>query len=425
MLKQNPWKTKIIPHPVQQSLIQDQKRFKVVAAGRRSGKTFRAKRNLVLEALWEPGLYFAAAPTAEQARGIFWEDLKGYCSEKLRAKQPNETRATIYLRNGSEIRVIGLDKPARFEGQPWTGGVIDEFDDLKEDTWRVHVRPALDTIGLDTWCWICGVPNGLYLLYELKDHAINFPEHWSYYHWVSEEILSASVIEQAKRDLSPLQYRQEYLASFETAMGRVYPDYDTEKNSSDKEVDLNRDLIWTHDFNFSPQSSAIIQEHNGCTHVVDEIVLESASTKNVAIEFVNRYRGHKKKRVFIYGDSSGHAGEKHNNPTIQSNYVVIKRHLMQNGWDVHIKTNKANPLIIEGQNSLNGRICNAHGERRFFVNQKKCKYAHSGLAKLQLKKGSQFQEKEADYQHITTALRYYTYVRFPVRGALELSQGVA
>ena len=68
---------KLIPHPEQIRLIKEKKRFKVVPAGRRSGKTERAKRMLIKAALGNPGeKLFAGAPTRDQAKRIWWEDLK-------------------------------------------------------------------------------------------------------------------------------------------------------------------------------------------------------------------------------------------------------------------------------------------------------------------------------------------------------------
>src|SRR5690349_20851433 len=73
----------LVPHPEHMRLINSPARFKVVPAGRRSGKTERANRNLVIQAFreslqgtWMDYRYFAAAPTRDQARGIFWSDLK-------------------------------------------------------------------------------------------------------------------------------------------------------------------------------------------------------------------------------------------------------------------------------------------------------------------------------------------------------------
>ena len=66
----------LIEHDVQTALVNDQVRFKIVPAGRRSGKTERAKRFVVREAFREPGPYFVAAPTRDQVKRIYWQDLK-------------------------------------------------------------------------------------------------------------------------------------------------------------------------------------------------------------------------------------------------------------------------------------------------------------------------------------------------------------
>ena len=57
-------------HAVQRELVNDMVRFKVVTAGRRSGKTERVKRLMVREAMQVSGQYFAAAPTRDQAKRI-------------------------------------------------------------------------------------------------------------------------------------------------------------------------------------------------------------------------------------------------------------------------------------------------------------------------------------------------------------------
>src|SRR5690554_8014381 len=63
--------------PEQVRLITEDYRFKVVPAGRRSGKTERAKRYLAKQAMRYPDeKYFAAAPTQDQARKTWWADLR-------------------------------------------------------------------------------------------------------------------------------------------------------------------------------------------------------------------------------------------------------------------------------------------------------------------------------------------------------------
>ena len=88
-----------------------------------------------------PGRYFAAAPTREQAKRIWWNDLKALIRPRWKAKV-SETDLYIRTTLGNEIWVIGLDKPQRMEGVPWDGGIIDEYADCKPGTFDANIRPA-------------------------------------------------------------------------------------------------------------------------------------------------------------------------------------------------------------------------------------------------------------------------------------------
>lgn len=170
--------------------------------------------------------------------------------------------------------------------------------------------------------------------------------------------------------------------------------------------------IWTHDFNFTPLSSVILQtDKDGNVYAVDEIVLSSAVAKQAAVEFCERYAGFRG-IVYLYGDASGHVGEKHGHA---SDYVTLEQELRRNGFRVQQKVPRTNPAIKDGQASLNAKICDAMNTRSFFVNKGKCPMLHKGLSTLKLKGGSTFQEEDAEYQHITTAVRYYTAVEFPIK----------
>lgn len=414
-INKNRW-YKLKDIPIQLDLMNDDIRFKVVPAGRRSGKTERAKRHIIKTALKNQNeQYFVAAPTINQVKKIYWNDLKKLMPESQKLKI-SETELTLYFKNGTSIVLLGLDKPERIEGTFWSGGIIDEIADIKPDAWEANISPALDTYNptrpnYKAWCWLIGVPDGLNHYYEMAQYAefSNDPE-WKLYHWKSSDILPQSTIDAAKRRMSLKQYKQEYEASFETATGKVYEDY-SKANHTDKIYDDTRPIIWTHDFNFTPMSSAIIQEYGDKSYCVDEIILESAVAKNTALEFVERFKNSKIKEVVLYGDAAGRAGEKHSQ---ESSWTIIKQILRDNGWRVIDRVPQANQSIMDGQNHLRARILNALGEINFFVNPSKCKYTDKGLSTTQLKDGSSFQEKDSNYQHITTALRYYAKIRFPI-----------
>ena len=390
----------------------------MVPAGRRSGKTERFKRFLAKFAMKTPDqLLFAAAPTFTQVKKIFWDDLKKMTFSSKHLKSPSESNLIIYLPNNTEIHLIGLDKPARFEGIPWDGGGIDEIADIKEGSWGAHILPALNTVNptrpdYRAWCWLLGVPDGLNHYYEMAQYAenANDPE-WAVFHWKSSEILPPDVIAAAKRQMSAKQFRQEFEASFETVSGRIYEDYGKE-NHTNRTIQPHEQLLWMHDQNYTPLSSAVgVRDHDDI-YLLDEIVLTSAVSKQSAMEFVEKFKDHENKHVVIYGDPAGRAGEKHGHA---SDYTDLEGVLSANGWEYTRKVKKAHPAIKDRQNAVRTKIRTADGHNSLFINPVTAPWCDKGLATVQLQEGSTFQEDQKNqYQHITTAIGYMIDFEFPM-----------
>jgi hypothetical protein len=406
-------------HPVQLNLITAVLRgirFPLVPAGRRSGKTERFKRFLVKQANRIVGQYFAAAPTHGQAVKIFWADLLAMTLSVTHEKQPSISDRIIYMNNGSEIHVLGLDKPQRIEGIPWTGGGIDEFADLKPEAWEANIYPALNTVNptrpdYRAWCWLLGVPDGLNHYYDLCQIAESGgSDDYEVFHWMTEEIFPEMAAE-AKKVMSEKQYNQEFRAAFETATGRIYEDFSKE-NSTDETIQPHEQLCWSHDQNYTPLSSCISVLRGDDMYILDEIVLISAVSRESAIEFCDKYKDHKNKTVRLFGDPAGRAGEKHGHA---SDYTDIKDVLKGNGWTVRDEVAKSHPAIKDRQNAVRTKIKTAAGTRSLFVNPKTATWSYKGLQTVQLKKGSTFQEDQKnDYQHITTAIGYQIAKIWPV-----------
>ena len=211
--------------------------------------------------------------------------------------------------------------------------------------------------------------------------------------------------------MSRKQYLQEFEASFETATGRIYEDYGAE-NTTDAEIEPHEQLLWMHDQNFTPLSSAIGVRRGDDLYLLDEIVLESAISRQSALEFVERYKDHQNKHVLVYGDPAGRAGEKHGHA---SDYTEIEDVLKAAGWKFTRKVKPAAPAIKDRQNAVRARVCTADGERHLFVNPASAPWCHKGLATVQLQKGSTFQEDQTNqYQHITTAIGYMVEATWPI-----------
>lgn len=406
-------------HAVQLAFVNDAVRFKLAPCGRRSGKTERAKRKLVKAAWRTPGrMFFAGAPTRAQAKKIWWADLKLLAMAPLLGRNAvSEGELIIRIPNGAEIHVVGLDEPARIEGQPWAGGVVDETADLHADAIPLHILPALSTVDprwpdYRAWLDLIGVPEGLNHYYELCERAKSgaWPDA-RVYHWISADILPPDEIEAARGRMSARQFRQEYEAAFEGATGRIYEDYG-EANTTTERIGAGEALAWMHDFNYVPLSSAICVERGGKLYALDEIVLTSAVAHNAAVEFCERYKTHANRNIKLYGDPAGRAGEKH---AQQSNYTAIESYLRSQGWTVDRRVKLAAPAIRDRQNAVRAKICNARGERSLFVNSVTCPTLHSGLRTVQLKEGSSFQEDDSNpAQHITTAIGYWIDREWPV-----------
>lgn len=410
----------LIDHPVQRALVTDAVRFKVVPAGRRSGKTERAKRYIVRAAMSTPLPYFVAAPTRDQVKRIYWDDLKLLSfSQSMRGfgMRVSESELTIRWPHGGSIVLIGLDQPARIEGSVWGGGVVDEVADSKPEAWPENISPALDTMhpsnpDYRAWCWLIGVPEGLNHYYDMAEKArLGQDPDWKLYHWKSSDILPPDVIAAARRRMSMRQYRQEYEASFETAAGRLYEDY-AAGNQRLVEAASHEQLHWFHDFNFSPLSSGIAVRRGNDVYCVAEIVLQSAVARQSALEFVERFKAHENRTVLLYGDPAGRAGEKHGHA---SDYNEMESVLRAHAWTVQRRVRPAAPAIRDRQNAVRAKIANASGQRSLFVNPATCQYIHRGLSTVAAKQGSTFLEEITEYQHITTALGYFVEFEWPVR----------
>ena len=101
--------------PWQQEVYNDDKRFKVVAAGRRCGKSRLAAWKLIIKALSTPKVdVFYVAPTQGQARDIMWSVLEDLAHPVVATKHVNNMQ--FKLVNGSRISLKGADRPDTMRG---------------------------------------------------------------------------------------------------------------------------------------------------------------------------------------------------------------------------------------------------------------------------------------------------------------------
>lgn len=211
-------------HPKQTEVFNDNHRFKVVAAGRRFGKSRLAAWTLIIEALKSKDKdVFYVAPTFQQAKDILWGVLKELGHEVI--KSVHENTAVITLINGRKIYLKGSDRPDTMRGVGLAYVVIDEYADMKPQVFEQILRPALSDV--KGGALFIGTPKGRNHFYELYQMAQRGEdEDWSSFHFTSFDnpLLDPKEIEAAKKSMSSFSFRQEYLASFEAAQSDLFKD---------------------------------------------------------------------------------------------------------------------------------------------------------------------------------------------------------
>ena len=116
--------------PWQQKVYQSDKRFKVIAAGRRTGKSRLAAWMLILYGLQaNKGHVFYVAPTQGQARDIMWQTLLEVGHPVVASSHVNNLQ--IKLVNGATISLKGADRPETMRGVSLKFLVMDEYADMK------------------------------------------------------------------------------------------------------------------------------------------------------------------------------------------------------------------------------------------------------------------------------------------------------
>lgn len=376
----------------------------------------------MLRALRVPGRYFHGAPTHKQAKDIFWDSVVN--DTQLFKKYKSETDLVVGLFNGSEIHVVGLDKPERIEGQPWHGCHITEFGNLKGmNAWTAHIRPVLsDTNG---WALLDGVPEGRNFYYDLALKACDgvipttekikgaFAEcgEWVYYHWFSSDVLSQEEIDEVRRELDDRTFRQEYEGSFETYEGVAYKEFG--QHNLDRSIVENEGTISIGmDFNVDPMTAAVGYINGDTYNQFSEIWLNSSNTFEMRDEILKRFKN--PSRITIYPDSTGD----HESSNARKTDLQI---LKDAGFTVRAKS--TNPEQRDRINTVNSFIKNRNGATRYKVNPDTCPKTINDMNKREsLADGrlNKAQEKEMKIGHISDALGYLICYCFPLlKGKIE------
>jgi hypothetical protein len=279
----------------QSALSDDDDRFIVLSAGRRSGKTTKAVKRLSKRAIRKPGsVCWYVAPTYQQAKDIAWDKFKYTLSDaidKNLVSKVHESDLYFKFRNGSIIQLKGGDKPDSLRGTGLSDLVLDEYAVMKPMIWDEVLRPSLSD-QLAPALFI-GTPKGKNHFWKLFKKGEAKEAGWRSIMLKTSEAgtIPQSEIEQARRDMDVRAFRQEYEASFETFGGQVFPFFDRKIHVSDKlKFEPMFETAWGVDFGWaSPTAILLIQMSPDETiFVIDELKAVETPIREAAKTMIDR-----------------------------------------------------------------------------------------------------------------------------------------
>lgn len=199
-------------HPKQMEVFRSKSRFRVVVAGRRWGKTALSRVLIITKARVAKRKIWYVAPTYKMAKNIMWLDILDAIPKRWIAKI-NETTLSITLINGTRIELKGADKADSLRGVGVDFLVLDEFQDMSEETWTKVLRPTLaDRRGEAIFIGTPKAYNYLFDLYrrgqseEFKDW-----ESWQF-PTITSPFIPLSEIFAARNDMGVKEFAQEFEA---------------------------------------------------------------------------------------------------------------------------------------------------------------------------------------------------------------------
>lgn len=319
----------------------------------------------------------------------------------------------IIGKQASTVLLRSLDEPERLRGTnlAWFG--IDEMSYSREEGWlrleaRLRDPKARLLCGLGVW-----TPQGHDWIYKrfihkpIKGYGCVQAKPFENIHVLGK---TPDYYERLEQSYDPRFFRQEVLGEYiNSRTDRVYHCFNQNVHVAGHKYDPRQLLMWALDFNIAPMSSIILQWKGAQLVVIDEIVLDRASTEEACMEFENRYRGHLGK-LEIFGDASG----RHMRTTGRTDYEILQNSLRSAGFrNVGVRVPLSNPPVMSRVHKVNALFTNALGEVRLEMDGR-CKELIADFEEVMFKPDSGVIDKNKDPRrtHASDALGYVVWELF-------------
>ena len=389
------------------------KRFRVLVAGRRFGKSYLSCVELLRAAINQPGeTFFYCAPTYRMAKDIAWKTLKRLVPQ-VWIKSKNESDLKIELINDSTIELKGTENAMALRGRSLSGVVLDEAAFMGAEVWFEVIRPALaDKQG---WALFISTPDGTASwFYDLWCYCEEGYDDWKRWSFTTIEggNVPSDEVEAARTQLDARTFRQEFEASFENLTGLVAVSFSDENISPiAKDIKIMPILLGV-DFNVDPMSGICAVKDDDTLYVFDEVMLTGgATTWDFAEEIIRRYGIDR--RIIACPDPTG--GARKTAGVGLTDHNILRR----SGFKV--SSPKAPWKIRDKITAVNTALLDASGARRTFIHPK-CKDLIKSLRALTYTPNTGLPNKNLGLDHAFDAFGYLCLQQFNLAKPETLGQ---
>lgn len=405
--------------PPQYQIMSSPKRFKIVNAGRRFGKSFLSGYLMLIKALSKPNaIIWYIAPTLPMARKIMWDGWLEEHVPKQYIEKSNSQMMTIKFKNGSRIYCLSATDIDSLRGTGIDLMIIDEAAMIENNEFWQTIRPNLADGHRDGECLIISTPKGYNWFYDLFMKAKSDPalrDLWDTFQFTTIDggNVPLEEIELSKKEMTAKMFQQEYYASFETMSNRIYYNFDRslnviEKDECEEWFGKSGEIHVGIDFNVNPMTAAIFAEckDNGRNIAIcfDEIVEPNSDTQHLCDTLKRRYP-----HCDIYAYPDPTCRKRQTNASAGQTDMSI----IQNSG-IHVRVPHAPYASKDKWNTVNTALANAKGERSIFLVRDACPHLVKAWEGYVYKDSGE-PDKSGGLDHISDAAAYYINYEFPAK----------
>jgi len=375
-------------------------RFKVITAGRRFGKSVLGLMFLLKGEMLQGQNRWYLSPTYRQGKLTVWPILKSIIRNQPDWKI-NETELSC-TRLGVTIAIKGSDASDNLRGAELSRVVLDEYAYQKPGVFEEVIYPMLTTTHGNAL--MIGTPDGFssnnFYDYFLKGQGRD--SQWKSWQFktIDGGFVDEKELELAKSNLDERAYRQEFMASFETAANRAAWAFDRSKHVV-KAEELSSYFIIGIDFNVDYMTAVLACIYSDQTiHYVDEIRRRNSSTELLANEMKTLWP----KITEVYPDPAGTA---RSTTSSRSDHQILRDH----GY--RVLAARRHPSHRDRLNALNRKLEDAKGVVKMTVDPK-CVYLIKDLEQVQRDRKGGIDKSNIELTHSLDAATYLISYKWPI-----------